>query len=109
MEVKVDPINRLLFIVVNISIQSEDTKIILGGVSTSCIFEILNFEEVIKLANNGKYDIPKILLDTLNAISLSTTRGVMYSTFRGTFLHNAILPIIYPNQIESGAKADVSL
>ena len=37
-----------------------------------------------------------IFISTLNSISISTTRGMMFSAFRGTFLHNAILPLIDP-------------
>jgi uncharacterized protein YbbC (DUF1343 family) len=37
----------------------------------------------------------------LNSISLSTTRGAMFSTFKGTFLHGAVLPIIDPKQFQA--------
>ncbi len=38
--------------------------------------------------------IPDSLSEILNSVSISTTRGVMHSTLKGTFLNNAILPII---------------
>lgn len=52
----------------------------------SCTFNIKNIAEINKL--------PKKAFDTLNDIAISTVRGLMFSSFRGTFLHNAILPIV---------------
>lgn len=40
--------------------------------------------------------LPEPLILTLNSISISTLRGIIYSEFRGTFLQNATLPIIDP-------------
>ncbi|RYX87151.1 hypothetical protein EON73_01960 [bacterium] len=42
--------------------------------------------------------IPEQLQLSFNAIALSTTRGLLFSSFRGTLLHNAILPVIDPVQ-----------
>ena len=39
-------------------------------------------------------EIPQPLLSTLLGISASTLRGLMFGAFKGTFLHNAILPLI---------------
>jgi hypothetical protein len=72
--------------------------------SVSCIFEIANFEDVIKLEADGKVNIPQSLIETFNIISISTTRGVMFSTFKGTFLHGAVLPIIDPKQFQVGSQ-----
>ncbi|MBL0073688.1 MAG: hypothetical protein IPP34_18540 [Bacteroidetes bacterium] len=74
-----------------------------GALSVSCIFEILNFEDVIKVEADGKVNIPPRLIETLNIISISTTRGVMFSTFKGT-LHGAVLPIIDPKQFHVGGQ-----
>jgi hypothetical protein len=99
-ESKADAPNKIVFVIVNIEIKNEDQSVILGSISVSCIYEILNFVDVIKISTDGKLDIPQALIEVLNSISISTTRGVMFSTFKGTFLHNAVLPIIDPRQFQ---------
>lgn len=99
-ESRADSVNKLVFVIVNIEIKNEEQSFTLGTIVVSCIFEIGNFHDVIKADADGKVDIPDKLLETLNIISISTTRGVMFMTFKGTFLHNAILPIIDPKQFQ---------
>jgi hypothetical protein len=101
LETKADAPNRLLFAIIHIEILTEDQSQVLGGISVSCIFEIKNFEELIKIEAEGKLTLPQQLVDIINSISLSTTRGVMFATFKGTPLHNAFLPIIDPKQFKS--------
>jgi len=101
-ESKADATNKLVFVIVHVEIKNDDHSIVLGALSVSCIYEIVNFDEVIKIEENGKFDIPQRLIETLNIISISTTRGVMFSTFKGTFLHAAVLPIIDPKQFQIG-------
>lgn len=66
---------------------------ILANLSASLIFEIENlsnyvFEKEVKL--------PSDIIIALNSISISTVRGIMFSAFKGTYLHNAILPVVDP-------------
>jgi hypothetical protein len=91
-ESKIDAPKKLVFTIVHVEVKNDDQ--IFGSVSVSCIFEILDFDEVVTIDPKGKPVIPTILLQTLHTISISTTRGVMFSTFKGTFLHGAVLPII---------------
>jgi hypothetical protein len=102
-ESRADAVNKLVFVIVHVEIKNDNQTNFLGALSVSCIFEIVNFEEVIKMEPDGKLNIPQPLIDTLNSISISTTRGIMFSTFKGTFLHNAILPVIEPKQMQSNA------
>ncbi|MEY4029960.1 MAG: hypothetical protein RJA90_1159 [Bacteroidota bacterium] len=94
-------ITVLVFVIVHIDIKNDGHSEVLGALSVSCIFDIVNFEDVIKIEADGKVNIPQRLIETLNIISISTTRGVMFSTFKGTFLHSAILPIIDPQQLNT--------
>lgn len=96
LESKADATNKLLFVIVTIEIRSEDQNHILGSLVVSCIYNIVNFDDVVQIDADGKIDIPQPLIEIINSISISTTRGVMFSTFKGTFLHNAFLPIIDP-------------
>ncbi len=103
-ESRADAVNKLVFVIVHVEIKNDDHSVILGALSVSCIFEIVNFEDVIKVEADGKVNIPQRLIETLNIISISTTRGVMFSTFKGTFLHSAVLPIIDPKQFQVGSQ-----
>ena len=95
-ESKADEIQKLIFVIVTIEIKNEAQSEVFGSVVASCVYLIDNFSEVVTKDVEGNIVIPKLLVDTINSISISTTRGIMFSTFKGTFLHNAILPIINP-------------
>lgn len=95
-ENRADPKNKLIFVIVHIQICNDAKSETWGSLSLSCIFEIANFEEVVKIESNGRLDIHNQLIETLNSISISTARGILFSTFKGTFLHGAILPIVDP-------------
>lgn len=99
LESKADANNKILFVIVAVEISSEDRNHVLGSLTASCIYEISSFEENIKINEEGKIVMPQQLTDMLNSISISTIRGVMFSTFKGTFLHNAYLPIISPRSL----------
>jgi hypothetical protein len=101
LESKADGINKIVFVIVSIEIKSEDQNHVLGSLAISCVYNVVNFEEVIKTEPSGKLDIPQPLIEIFNSISISTMRGVMFSTFKGTFLHNAFLPIIDPKSFQS--------
>ena len=57
------------------------------------------FDDLLNPKWTGKITMPGALAEILNSISISTTRGVMYAAFRGTFLQHAILPIVDPRQL----------
>lgn len=103
-ESRADAGNKLVFVIVHVEIKNDDHSIALGALSVSCIFEIINFEDVIKVEADGKVNIPQRLIEILNSISISTARGVMFSTFKGTFMHGAVLPIIDPTQFRDGSQ-----
>ena len=103
LECRADAGNKIVFVIVHVQIKNEDQSEILGSISVSCIFEVVNFQEVITVEEDGKLNIPPKLIETLNIISISTTRGVMFCTFKGTLLHSAVLPIIDPKQFNLGS------
>ncbi|HEX9513996.1 MAG TPA: hypothetical protein VF939_26070 [Puia sp.] len=99
-ESKIDAAAKLIFVVVAVDIKIEEDDIVVGTLAVSCIYSISNFDEVVKRNAEGKFEIPPSLVDLLNSVSVSTTRGVMFSTFKGTFLHTAFLPMIEPRQFQ---------
>lgn len=96
-ENKIDYKMELVAVIVSIDISVPAIKQILGRIAVACVFEIENFNNII-LLKNGISDIPRDLAIMLNSISISTTRGVMFGYFKGTFLHSAILPVVDPNK-----------
>lgn len=106
LESKADAANKILFVIVSVEIRSADQNHVLGSLAASCIYGIPNFDDVIKIEEGGKLNIPKGLAEILNSISISTIRGIMFSSFRGTFLHNAFLPIIDPQSFRPAIVAE---
>lgn len=100
LENQADPPNKLLFVIVAIEIRSKDLLHKFGELTASCIYHFSGFDECIKIEEGGKLTMPDALREILNSISISTARGIMFSTFKGTFLHNAILPIIDPKSFK---------
>lgn len=96
LESKIDNQQKLIFVVASIEIKTEDLQTLLGNITVSCIYEVANFDEVVKVKEDNKIELSQQPLDVLNSITISTTRGIMFSTFKGTFLHNALLPIVDP-------------
>lgn len=107
LERKVDHNLKSLVVITNIDITSiSDTSQKLGSVSTACVFTIENFNEVIKMDENKlTHTISNEMMDILNSISISSTRGVMSQIFRGTFLHHATLPILDPKSFTQKPQA----
>jgi hypothetical protein len=100
LEHKIIADNNFIAVVVTIDINNDKRDIRLGSIMVSCIFEIPELKEYIDRKNNAP-KLPEEYLTTINSISISTVRGVMFSQFRGTFLHNAILPVVDPKSIVS--------
>ena len=96
LENRIEASKKLIFVIVSVDVLGEGQQNSLGALKVSCIYEIQNFEEVVKTNSEGIMDLPPFLVDLINSVSISTTRGVMYSTYKGTFLHDAILPIVDP-------------
>jgi hypothetical protein len=92
---KINPENRLVIVITTIDILHEDKETLLASLQASCIFEIKNFEDYL-IDGSQQVLFPEKHLVTLNSISISTVRGIMFSQFKGTFLHTAILPVIDP-------------
>lgn len=88
--------NNYIAVVVTIEINNGQRESKLGSIMVSCLFEIPELKEYID-PNNNTPKLPEEFLTTINSISISTVRGVMFSQFSGTFLHNAILPVVDPN------------
>ncbi len=94
-ESKVQAPRNLILSVVHVSISELNKPLKLANISTACLFEITDFINVVKPNEAGLYVIPEQLEALIRPVSISTTRGIIYSEFRGTYLNNAIMPIIF--------------
>ncbi len=84
--------NRI-FVILSIDIIDENNDAKLSSFKISCVYNIKDLNEFV---NDNKLSLPDEMITTLNSISLSTCRGILFSSLKGTFLHNVILPIIDP-------------
>ncbi|RYZ20936.1 MAG: hypothetical protein EOO16_14950 [Chitinophagaceae bacterium] len=94
LDTKADGAQKLLVMIVQVEVRSEDQQHLLGAMVVSNIFEVTNFEQVITADFSGNLNVPPGITELLAAQSVATMRGLMFATFKGTFLHNAVLPLI---------------
>jgi len=95
LEHRINPEKKLIAVIASIEIFHEDQKTLLGSIKASCLFNIANINDF-AVEGSKEIKLPIEVLTTLNSISISTVRGIMFSQFKGTFLHNAHLPIVDP-------------
>ncbi len=78
---------------INILNNSRDQQ--LSRIKSSCIFAVNDLDSYTD-KKTGIVNLPEDFRVNLNSIAISTSRGIMFSFLRGTYLHNAILPIVNP-------------
>ncbi len=93
----VNATEQMTTIFAEIVIKSEQ-NVQLGRYSAAFRFTIDEIDKI--LADKGA-EIPQPLLSLLLGISVSTLRGLMFASFRGTFLHNAILPLVNMDALQT--------
>ncbi len=82
-----------------ITVKFDEDNFICSTIKVNFIYQVENLEEFRK-KDSEEFEIPEFFNTTINSISLSTIRGIMYSHFKGTFLHNTILPIVNPGDFQ---------
>lgn len=95
LEHKIPADNNLIAVVVTVDIKDESRTKDLGSLMASCIYDVPDIKDYL----DNKLKVPKfpdLFIRTVNSITISTVRGLMFSQFRGTFLQNALLPVIDP-------------
>jgi len=95
LEHRINAENKLVIVICTINVIHEDKTTNLGSLKASCIFEVENMQDF-TLQDKNRIQFHEGILTTFNSISISTVRGIMFSQFKGTFLHNAHLPVINP-------------
>jgi len=98
LEHKINAENKIVIVIATVDVLHEDNEARLASLRASCIFEFTNFEDFL-IEGSQQVSIPDTILVTLSSVSISTIRGIMYSQFKGNFLHNAILPNADPKAL----------
>lgn len=86
-----------VIVVVIVKIIDDNKQSVLAAYEIWCIFQIFDFDKKILKNEVGLYAIPDILQKTFLPVSISTVRGIIFSDLVGTYLQNAIMPVIYMN------------
>jgi len=97
-EQKINNEEKLVIVTTSVELIHVFDKQCHASIKTSCVFLIENLQDFYSETNN-QANLPDQFIVTLNSISLSTTRGIMFSQFKGTFMHNVFLPIVNPSGI----------
>ncbi len=102
---KMNAADKLFKAIISIEIFNEQRDIRLGAITSNCIFEITNITDFID-PRSKQINFPDEFINTINSITISTARGIMFDQFRGTFLHNAFLPIVDPKSFVLQKRAE---
>ena len=94
-EQRINNEEKLVVVITSVDLIYEEDNQTHASIKTSCIFSIENFQDFLT-GPTDKVNFPDQFIVTLNSISLSTTRGIMFTSFKGTFMHNVLLPIVDP-------------
>jgi len=94
-EHRINPENDILIVVCTVLVFNEKRDEQLGKLKAGCIYLINDLKRFIN-GETKALELPEPVATALNSVSISTTRGLMFSMFRGTYLHNAVLPVVDP-------------
>jgi len=95
LEHKLNVENKFIAVIIYIDLFNEQRDLKLGSITASCIFVIDNINDFVD-SKSKKISLPEDFITTINSITISTARGIMFDQFKGTFLHSAFLPIVDP-------------
>ncbi len=104
-DMKVNAERKLSFVITSMDIVRAKQNDKVADLKTLCVFELPDFEQSFIINDENKtIDTPFELEVILKAASLSTTRGIISSELRGTYLQNAVLPLIDMVTVIKNAK-----
>lgn len=95
--VQVNENDSLVIPRVTVAINEKEGGIQYGKIVVNNLIKVINLNDFL-VKENGINHLNQELATKLSETAISTTRGVMWDSFRGTFLHGAILPIIDTSQ-----------
>lgn len=107
---KVDAEKKIVAVITYTGIRELQSEEYLADFSFAYLFEVIDFDKYIKLTSENVFHIPEQLVPTMKQVAISTSRGIIFSEVRGTYLHNVMMPIINIQDTEAGLNksADTS-
>lgn len=96
------PNEKGLLASVSIGVVDSATQFDAASLEVTIAYRIENYDEVVTTDKENKTLLPTPFIDVINSISLSTCRGILFSQFRGTYLHNLVMPIVDPKGLPQG-------
>ena len=94
-EMKVNEEEEAVLIAPMVKIRINDKPEYIGKLKIALVFNIKNFHNYY-ISENNNIKLSEDVQNMFNSIAISTLRGVMFNHFKGTYLHNAILPVVSP-------------
>jgi hypothetical protein len=85
--------NQLFIAGTTITTYAQNKEHVLAVYKANCVFRIENMGQF-KSAEQNSISLPEDLMKVINSISISTTRGLMFGAFAGTYLQKVVLPVI---------------
>lgn len=104
-EVKTDETTQMVCPVVHIKIingENPEHDAVLASFIVAYYFQIEDFGSVIVKNADGAFVIPTQLDNIIKPAAISTTRGIIFTELRGTYLQNAIMPIVFMDNFQFG-------
>lgn len=104
LEMKVDEKLKMVSPVVYIKIfyGEIESRLELASFTVAYYFELPEFEKVMVKTDENAYIIPNELDALMKPIAISTTRGIIYSELRGTYLQSVLLPVVIMDKFDYG-------
>lgn len=93
-ESKLDLNKELATVFTLIYFRESGNEEFMASIEVACKFELKNLKKLISKEDVAAGNtISKELDTTLNRIAIATTRGILYTQLKGTYLHEYIMPL----------------
>ena len=93
-ELQLDPAKEMVTAFTLIYFREAGKKEFMASIEVACMFEIKGMKKLIKKDDIAKGSTISEELDTaMNRIAVATSRGILFSQLKGTYLHEYIMPL----------------
>ncbi|MBK8516086.1 MAG: hypothetical protein IPL55_07290 [Saprospiraceae bacterium] len=100
LEHRISQENHIIVVICSINVFMDSKENMIGTLKASCVYQVESLSSYFD-KKKKVFNLPDQFINTINSISISTTRGIMFTMFKGTNLHNAILPIVNPSSFSN--------
>ncbi len=93
-EQKLNVQKHLLIFDTKVTIRVKETEEQLVSMKAVIIFEIRDFEKTVKFPESDQFSLPREMNNSMSRIAIGATRGLLAGRLKGTYIPNAILPLL---------------